>query len=60
MDNEFVSQLHLLAWAKGLKSLYYIRSQAASENLATKIVDASASLKQTVKTDDITECFYCG
>ena len=61
-SREFVSQLHLLAWAKGMKTLYYIRGQASQASIATKIVTADRGIKDDTKVVDnaVEECFYCG
>jgi ribonucleoside-diphosphate reductase alpha chain len=53
VDIELLHHVHLRAWIKGLKSLYYMRSTSAqrAENLSTKV--------ERVKLDDYETCTMC-
>ena len=56
--------VHLLAWKKGLKSLYYVRSEGTKK---VGVLKQGQSAKQMMNTEDTTseynevsECFWCG
>lgn len=53
-DVKYINNIHINAWKKGLKSLYYVRTTTSRrpENIANKI-------EREVRTDSGTECLAC-
>ena len=57
-DVKYINQVHMDAWKKGLKSLYYVRSQSIgrSENIADKVERTYRSDSQPTGEDECVAC----
>ena len=53
-----MSDLHILAWVKGLKSLYYLRAKA-SKKADISLGAAKAVVVAQAKPIDLDECLSC-
>ncbi len=58
VSGKYMDEVHRMAWKKGLKSLYYLRSSAPIES--TRLSDSAAGSASTVQRDVATEeCAVC-
>ena len=52
-----MNSVHLLAWKKGLKGLYYVRSGAGQEVEKVSVVMERTALSSLLEGDDV--CLSC-
>ena len=54
-------QIHMMAWKKGVKSLYYLRSMSVqrAESDATKEIGKTKPTTQVTETNKYEECLAC-
>lgn len=54
VHKNILNKLHMEAWTKGLKSLYYLRSEAAKQTVIKPVEDT-----QVISYDEAMECVSC-